>query len=290
MKQQAGIIFIAVACLAIVSACGKQGADDKTETSTAKTEPALRLYTLDCGGILAKQPNLFDESDSLGDEPQELAVPCYLIRHPDGDLLWDSGLSEDMATAVSESDAFKLWLNRPLSAELADAGVSIADIDYFAMSHSHFDHSGNARLLLNATWIASSAEIAFTKSEFGQTMGVGEVFSIPDTTKIREISEDHDVFGDGTVTLIQTPGHSGGHMALLLRLEESGSILLSGDLYHYQESRDRQLVPKFNLDADQTRKSMVKFEALAKETGARVVIQHSKAEFETFPRPPEFLQ
>ncbi|MEM7277469.1 MAG: N-acyl homoserine lactonase family protein, partial [Pseudomonadota bacterium] len=210
--------------------------------------------------------------------------------HTNGDLLWDAGLSEDMATAASESDAFKLWLNRPLSDELADAGVSIADIDYFAMSHSHFDHSGNAPLLLDATWIASSAEIAFTKSEFGATMGVSEVFNIPESTKLREITEDHDVFGDGSVTLIQTPGHTGGHMALLIKLEEAGPLLLSGDLYHYQESRNQQLVPTFNYDALQTRQSMEKFEALAKELGAKVVIQHSKAEFDTFPRPPEFLK
>ncbi len=287
MGKSAGTIFVAIMCVMLVGGCSKK---DPAVSEPLADEPTLRLYTLDCGGIIDKQPNLFDESASLGTEPREMAVPCYLIRHADGDLLWDAGLSEDMATATSESDAFKLWLNRPLSDELADAGVSIADIDYFAMSHSHFDHSGNAPLLLDATWIASSAEIAFTKSEFGATMGVSEVFNIPETTNVREITEDHDVFGDGSVTLIQTPGHTGGHMALLVKLDEAGPILLSGDLYHYQESRDQQLVPTFNYDAPQTRQSMEKFEALAKELGARVVIQHSKAEFDTFPKPPEFLK
>lgn len=287
MFKSAGLALSATMCATLLGACSNK---DAPAAEQLAAEPTVRLFTLDCGGIIAKQPNLFDESASLGDEPREMAVPCYLIRHTDGDLLWDAGLSGDMATAASESEAFKLWLNRPLSDELADAGVSFADIDYFAMSHSHFDHSGNAASLHDATWIASSDEIAFTKSQFGVNMGVSEVFNIPETTKVLEITEDHDVFGDGSVILVQTPGHTGGHMALLVNLEETGPVLLSGDLYHYQESRDQQLVPTFNYDAAQTRLSMEKFEALAKETGARVVIQHSKAEFDTFPRPPEYLK
>lgn len=104
------------------------------------------------------------------------------------------------------------------------------------------------------------------------------------------ITDDHDVFGDGSVVIFQAPGHTSGHTVLLVRLAEAGPILLSGDLWHQAESRRDRRMPIYNTSRAQTLASMDRIEALVKETDARVVIQHELADRDSLPRFPESLQ
>jgi glyoxylase-like metal-dependent hydrolase (beta-lactamase superfamily II) len=108
-------------------------------------------------------------------------------------------------------------------------------------------------------------------------------------TRLIQGDDDYDVFGDGSVTIIQTPGHTPGHTVLLLRLQEAGAVLLTGDMYHLAESRERRTVPRFNTDRAQTLASMDKVERIAADTNARVVRQHVREDFEALPRFPEPL-
>jgi N-acyl homoserine lactone hydrolase len=103
------------------------------------------------------------------------------------------------------------------------------------------------------------------------------------------ITDDHDVFGDGAVRIIQSPGHTPGHTALAVYLPDTGPILLSGDLWHLAESRTHRRVPPFNIDRAQTLASMEKLEAIVRATGARVVIQHMAADIAALPRFPDYL-
>ncbi len=104
-----------------------------------------------------------------------------------------------------------------------------------------------------------------------------------------EFDGDYDVFGDGSVTILATPGHTPGHTSLLVNLKNSGPVLLTGDHYHLLESREKRIVPVFNTDEEETRRSMDRFEALATETGARVVVQHALEDLETMPKAPGYL-
>ena len=114
-------------------------------------------------------------------------------------------------------------------------------------------------------------------------------FSELKNAKTVDVVEEHDVFGDGSVTLISTPGHTPGHLVLLLRFPNAGAVLLSGDLYHLHESRTHKRVPRFNVDRETTLESMEKFEQLARDTGARVIIQHVREDITTLPAFPAYL-
>ena len=99
----------------------------------------------------------------------------------------------------------------------------------------------------------------------------------------------HDVFGDGSVQIVPTPGHTPGHTVLLVQLEKAGPILLTGDMWHIAESRPARRVPRFNTNRADSLASMAKVEALAKSTGARVVLEHVQADFDALPKFPEPL-
>jgi N-acyl homoserine lactone hydrolase len=110
-----------------------------------------------------------------------------------------------------------------------------------------------------------------------------------ETAKTVLITDDYHVFGDGSVRIIQSPGHTVGHTVLLVHLADAGPVLLSGDLWHLAESRAHRRVPPFNVDRAQTLASMDKIEAIVRTTGARVVIQHEAADIAALPRFPGYL-
>ena len=280
MNIKANSLFLALA--ASIAGVG-------TVATVTAAPPAseTKLYTLDCGSI-EMPPNMLDRSDSFDEDMRFLPVPCYLIRHPEGDLMWDTGLPDALKDRPIKTPEYRLWVNRTLKDQLDEIGVSPDEIDYLALSHSHNDHAGNAQLFTNAIWLIDKAEIEFAKSDFAKTLGEKNPFARTDIN-IQEINSDVDVFGDGVVRLIQTPGHTWGHTSLLLNLENAGPILFSGDLYHFKESRERRLIPDFNYDATQTLASMKRFEEVAEKTQARVVIQHNPDDYNEMPKYPEYL-
>ena len=101
---------------------------------------------------------------------------------------------------------------------------------------------------------------------------------------------DYDVFGDGSVVIISLPGHTAGHAGLLVNLAEAGPVMLTGDLYHFRESRTGKAVPAFNFDAPETLKYMKVFEDKVAALNARVIIQHAAADLADLPKPPEALK
>ena len=109
-------------------------------------------------------------------------------------------------------------------------------------------------------------------------------------TTLIEGDGDHDVFGDGSVIIVQAPGHTPGHTVLLLNTANSGKVLLAGDMWHLAEAREKRTVPQFNVDRAQTLASMDKVEALAASTSARVIRQHVPEDFNSLPKFPKALE
>lgn len=265
-----------------------------TPNSPAEQAPEaadLRLYAMDCG-YLEGDLAMFGSEGEYDGQTGELAVMCFLIRHPKGDLIWDAGLP-DALNALSDGqdiETGRMAVPKTMQSQLQEIGVALDEIDYFAPSHSHFDHVGNAGLFSSATLLVHEDEHAFM---FGEGADAGFVdpnlvAPLRDVTTIT-FDADYDVFGDGRVLIVPTPGHTPGHSVLFVDLENAGPIYLSGDLYHLARSREEGIVPAFNFSKPMTIETFAAFEKRVADENATVIIQHSIDEQERLPDVPNFV-
>jgi len=266
------------------------------QTKKPAAPKSLRLYILDCGDITGVGEAEFGfKAGQLADS--RMVTPCYLVVHPRGTMMWDTGEIPDTdfkAPGPTKAGAFTI--TKPLLPQLAALGYTPADINYLALSHYHGDHVANANAFAGSTWIVQDIErtAMFAKQDGkakGPTAPDAAFFGKLEKSKTTLLhSEDHDVFGDGTVVIKFTPGHTPGHQSLFLKLAKTGPIVLSGDLYHYPEERSMGIVPGFDFNADQTRKSRANLEAFMKKSGATLWIQHGTADNAKLKKAPEYYE
>jgi N-acyl homoserine lactone hydrolase len=253
---------------------------------------APRLYVFDCGLLSFEDISQFSVRNDETDVRQ-MFVPCYLIEHEEGRLLWDSGLPLEFAGSGVVDRRPGTWLRYDVSIvdQLAALDLTPQDIDYLALSHFHFDHVGAANAFAESTLLVQQAEY---EAAFAPQRGNGvggydpALFNALEGSERVLLNGDHDVFSDGTVRIISTPGHTPGHQVLLVHLVETGPVVLSGDLYHLEESRVWRRVPTFNADAEQTLESMDKVERLLEETAASLWIEHNLELANQLRKAPEF--
>jgi N-acyl homoserine lactone hydrolase len=252
---------------------------------------AVRLYALDCGWLEFKDMRPFSDTGEYDGQTATIAVPCFLIRHPKGTLLWDTGLDPKFVQqSQSAPRGIRGTLEVPLEKQLLQLKLKPTDITWLAFSHLHLDHTGNANLFDSATWILNRTELQWASQPTGGGPIAPDTFSAYKHAKTQLIDADYDVFGDGTVRILKMPGHTPGHQVLLVTLPKSGKVLLSGDLYHLRRDRQQKLVPLFNTDRAQTLASFDRFERIAANTKARVVIQHDPEDFKSLPKFPAYLE
>lgn len=285
--------YLTLIVLAVLVSC--KGKSEKTEAETVveETKPEVQLYIFDGGTIQVNMLELFAQDETYKGRQKTFTDPFYVVKHPEGTLMWDAGLPESLIALpepfTSPEGAFTVSRKDSVKNQLATIGLEPSDIDYISLSHTHFDHIGHANVFSESTWLVQEAEYDFITSEEMKTSNPDLYNGIAGLTNTKKISGDHDVFGDGTVVLKSMPGHTPGHQVLYVDLPETGPVLLSGDLYHFKENRDNRRVPSFNFDVEQTLESMENFENFAEETGARVIIQHEKSDFDALPKAPEHL-
>ena len=285
-----------LAVVTMLALCGCGGTGPSNDAPPQVPEPAaapemasLKLYVFDCGRIRVDSLARFSIEDDETDV-RELVVPCYVVDHPDGTMLWDGGLP----SSIADTDGWEgtTRLDRTLADQLAelDLGFDLQSFDYVAFSHMHYDHVGVANEVEGGTWLVQSAEY---EAMFGDSLELPTAAqpelweNLGDADRL-VLNGDHDVFGDGRVRIISAPGHTPGHQALLLDLTNTGPLMLSGDLYHFRLSREDRRVPTFNYDAEMTLASMERVEALVTETGATFWIEHDLALFEELEKAPPF--
>ena len=243
---------------------------------------SLRLYVLDCGIITPAN------TDAYGLKASEMVninmvTPCFLVVHPRGSLIWDTGEIPDSAfkdgVAPQKLNAFTV--DRPLLPQLAAIGYTPANITYMALSHYHGDHVANASLFARSTWIVQKGDRdPILAPRTADQPGAGRVpdpkffAGLANSKTVLLNGEDHDVFGDGTVVIKSTPGHTPGHQSLFLKLANTGNVLLSGDLYHYPEEITYKKVPVTDPNREQTAKSREMIEEFVKQNRAQLWIQH----------------
>ena len=249
-----------------------------------------RLYVLDCGTLINNRPEDYNLTrEEVADT--NMAVTCFLVIHPKGILLFDTGLSDRLVgRPLYENYIFgygQIKMNT-LRGQLADIGVAPSDITYLALSHSHIDHIGNANDYAGSTWLAQKAEL---EPMFGAHPAPpwAAQFAALKNARTQVIDGDHDVFGDGTVILKFTPGHTPGHQSLYVKLAKTGGIVISGDLFHYSEERTLNRMPTPEQKTA-TPASRAMIEQFLKQEHAQLWIGHSMAFFRDATKAPGWYE
>lgn len=248
----------------------------------AQPSPSVELWRLDCGSIAIANLGDFSDTGLYRGEKKELAASCYLVRNGDRYLLWDTGLDGALAGKPRDSNGSKV--DRTIAAQLATIGVKPGDIDFVGISHYHYDHTGQLRDFPGATLLQGKDDWEVIK--VWKAAEPRYRHWLTGGGKVELVEGDKDVFGDGKVTMINLPGHTEGHHALLVQLA-SGPVLLSGDQYHFTRNRVAGGVPSFNTNRADTLASHDRFEKLAANLKAKVIIQHEPGDIAKLPAFPE---
>jgi len=238
--------------------------------------PSVRVYIFDCGLIKAMGVETYGfTKDEV--QPKDFFVPCYLIAHPRGTLMWDVGVIPDTVFPAGGGPAVQgiMSANKTLRSQMMQTGYAASDITYLAMSHYHADHTANAPDFAGATWLVRQVERDAVFAEKPPAIVRPEHFAALKNSKTTILKDDdYDVFGDGTVIIKSTPGHTPGHQVLFVKLAKTGPVLIAGDLYHYPEERTMNRFPTFEFNKDQSAASRAAVDAFLKKTGAKLWIEH----------------
>ncbi|MCG8432573.1 MAG: N-acyl homoserine lactonase family protein, partial [Gammaproteobacteria bacterium] len=228
----------------------------------------------------------FSDTHLYDGQSATISNGCYLIRRGDKYLLWDAGLPH---TSLNNTTAKNGWLSTmtvTVTAQLEQLDLGTADIDFLGVSHYHGDHIGQAKDFRQSTLLMNSAEVtAIREMESGKARGRLAPWFY-DKGSIVEFTGDHDVFGDGTVTILAMPGHTPGHSGLLVRLPQMGPVLLSGDLYHFHSEIGTRKVSKWNASRAETLASIERFDGIIKALEPVVIVQHDPEDVDKLPAFP----
>jgi glyoxylase-like metal-dependent hydrolase (beta-lactamase superfamily II) len=265
-------ILAAGACLFAGLATSAQAAD-------------VSLLRLDCGTPQAPTPvnQRFSDTYAYGELKIQFVFSCYLIKHGDEYMLWDTGHSmtaPNVAPKVSVVD------------QLAKVDVKPDQIKYVGISHYHADHTGQISSFPKAILLIGAKEwdaISAPKPAEGVNFKPFESWLKGDS-KVEPVPTDKDVFGDGTVIVLRTPGHTPGHQSLLVKLAQMGPVILTGDAAHFHENYDSDGVPWFNFDRAQTVASIERIKKIAANLKATVIIQHDARDVDKLPAFPGFAK
>ena len=273
---------IIAAMLALVALCASF-----TAPSHAQSRPGLeRLYILNCGEGVAGDISRWSPGVNEG-KSMDFVDNCYLIKHAQGWMLWDTGVADAIAAmpdGQKPADPRATLWRRPktLAGQLEQLGIKPSDIKYVSVSHSHPDHIGNVEMFPQALLLVQKAEYEWP--------GTNNASRFKPEHPVTKVEGDKDVFGDGSVTILSTPGHTPGHQSLVVKLPKTGAVLLSGDAVHFQSNWDNRRVPAINTGQDQTRTSMQRMAEILAREKATLWINHDKAQRDTLKMAPEYYE
>ena len=244
-----------------------------------------KLYVLNCGegtaGDISRWTPGLNEGKSM-----DFVDSCYLIKHSSkGWFLWDTGIADAVAAmpnGLVPADPKAVTWRRPktLAAQLEQLGLKPDDVKAMAVSHTHPDHTGNVELFPQAMLYVQKAEYDWP--------GANNEPRFKPSHPVELLAGDKDVFGDGSVTILSTPGHTPGHQSLLVKLPKTGAVVLSGDAVHFKDNWDNRRVPSMNANKDQSAASMQKIADTLTKEKAQLWINHDKAQRDSQKMAPEF--
>jgi glyoxylase-like metal-dependent hydrolase (beta-lactamase superfamily II) len=240
--------------------------------------PEVTLTRLDCGNGF-NDARRFSDTFAYTDPKMPFTFSCYVVKHGDDVMVWDTGF-----VPGSNPNAPKVSLTE----QLAQLKIKPEQVKYVGISHFHGDHTGQLPSLPDATLLIGAKEweaLTAPKPMAGANVDAFKHW-ISGGGKVEPQPADKDVFGDGTVVILRTPGHTPGHQSLLVRTKGSGAFILVGDAAHFHENYESDGVPGFNYDRAQTIASLERIKAIAKNVKATVIIQHDPRDISKLPAFP----
>jgi N-acyl homoserine lactone hydrolase len=243
---------------------------------------SLRIVPLEIGRLDA------DLAELTGDVGRTMMpVPAWLIEHPQGNVLFDTGMHAGLQTDTSRlsgifaSTVLDFPAGEELPARLAGAGFRPSDIDVAVVSHLHFDHAGGIGDLPDARLLVQAPEWQAGHHPKLVEVGLYNPLDFEHGHDLQLLDGAHDVFGDGTVTCLPTPGHTRGHQALRVELA-SGPVVLTADCVYFESMLDEMRVPVFGFDRDLQLRSMAELARL-RAAGCRLLYGHDMDQFRSLP-------
>jgi len=248
--------------------------------ASAQGAPAVTLTRLDCGTNSAPTDvgGRMSDTYSFTGLKVQLTFSCYLVRHGDDYMIWDTGNPVGAAATSPKTSLVDL---------LAQLKLTPDQVKYVGISHYHGDHTGQVGSFPHATLLIGKGDWDVLNDP--KATGANPAAFAPWISgggKVEPLAGDKDVFGDGSVVMLNTPGHTPGHHSLLVRLAQMGPVLITGDLAHFHENYDSNGVPTFNTDRAQTLASLDRFKKIATNVNATVIIQHDARDVGKLPAFP----
>ena len=248
--------------------------------SALAQQPAaeVTLTRLDCGSGNNDQRR-FSDTFAYSNPQVPFTFSCYVIKHGNDYMVWDTGYLPG-----STPNAPKVTLGE----QLAQMNVKPEQVKFVGISHFHADHTGQLNTVPNATLLIGEREwaaLTAPKPMAGANVA-GFTHWISGGGKVEPQAADKDVFGDGTVMILRTPGHTPGHQSLLVRLKDKGPVILLGDAAHFHENYENNGVPGFNYDRAETLASLDRIKQIEKNLHATVIIQHDPRDIAKLPTFP----
>jgi N-acyl homoserine lactone hydrolase len=303
MKRNVIRFFLAAAAGVFLFSAPTNGGAQTASSAQHKAQPprTVRLYVFDCGVLHNADMGRFNlkKEDVI---TTDMSMACFLIAHPKGNLIWDTGaIPDDSWTPTGSMVTQRVTLpdgqkreadvDKSLRTQLAEIGYSPSDINYLALSHYHYDHTGNANEFAGATWLVRQVERdAMFGGKYSGSLQPSTFSALQKSKTIILKDDEYDVFGDGSVIVKSAPGHTQGHQVLYVKLAKTGGVVLSGDLYHYPAEKTLDRVPTFEFSQEQTRASRVAVDAFLKKTGAQLWIQHDFVGNAKLKKSPQFYE
>jgi N-acyl homoserine lactone hydrolase len=303
MKRNTTRLFLAGAAMALLFAAQTRSGGQATPSAQHKAQPprSVRLYVFDCGVLHNADMGRFNlKKEDV--TTTDMSMACFLIAHPKGNMIWDTGAIPDNAwkptgrlvtqhVTLPDGQTREADVDKSLQAQLAEIGYSPSDIAYLALSHYHYDHTANANEFASATWLVRQVERdAMFGGKFSGSLQPSTFSALQKSKTIILKDDEYDVFGDGSVIIKAASGHTQGHQVLYVKLAKTGGVVLSGDLYHYPAERTLDRVPTFEFNQEQTRASRVALDAFLKKTGAQLWIQHDFVGNTKLKKSPQFYE
>jgi glyoxylase-like metal-dependent hydrolase (beta-lactamase superfamily II) len=221
---------------------------------------------------------------------------CYIIRHGSEFMLWDTGMS--VGHSLSDGISKAIGPKRGVKDILVEHGIKPEQIKFIGISHNHFDHLGQASEFPHAKLFIGAEDWMNMKDLPGS--GALYLF-LPPRTAVQPwldneanveplLVGDRDIFGDGSVVMLNMPGHTPGHHSLLVRLKDRGAILLTGDLYEWQENFETDAVLEYATNRADQLASQDRFKRIRRNLRATVIIQHEPADVAKLPAFPDWAE